>query len=88
MARIMATINNLHPASKIVLHHIGKSGNSLRGSSDLNALIDSHLQLSKTENDSSVFTHIKSRCSKALDDFAVDWIEKKGTLEFVYSKYY
>ena len=46
--------------------------------------MDSHIQLTKTENCKSVFTHAKSRWGKAVDDFAVDWIEESNSLKFVY----
>jgi archaellum biogenesis ATPase FlaH len=84
MSQVMHKIMNLHPAAKIVLHHTCKDGSKLRGSGDLSAVVDSHLQLTKTENCKSVFIHAKSRWDKAVDDFAVDWIEKNNSLEFVY----
>ena len=80
----MNQIQNLHPAAKIVLHHTCKNGSGLRGSGDLSAVVDSHLQLTKTEHYRSVFTHAKSRWAKAVDDFTVNWIEEPNSLKFVY----
>jgi len=81
----MSKIQSLHPAAKIVLHHTCKNGSGLRGSGDLSAVVDSHLQLKKTENCKSIFTHAKSRWGKAVDDFAVDWIEEANSLAFAYT---
>ena len=85
MSQVMNKIQNLHPAAKIVLHHTCKNGNGLRGSGDLSAVVDSHLQLKKAEDCRSIFTHAKSRWGKAVDDFAVDWIEGDDTLAFACS---
>ncbi len=85
MSQVMSKIQSLHPAAKIVLHHTCKNGSGLRGSGDLSAVVDSHLQLKKAEDCRSIFTHAKSRWGKAIDDFAVDWVEGDDTLAFVCS---
>ena len=85
MSSVMSKIQSLHPAAKIVLHHTCKSGSGLRGSGDLSAVVDSHLQLSETKSGKKIFTHAKSRWAKAVNNFAIDWVEVDKTLEFVYS---
>ena len=85
VSQVMHKIQNLHPAAKIVLHHTCKNGNGLRGSGDLSAVVDSHLQLTKTENNRSIFMHAKSRWGKAVDNFAVDWVEGVNSLKFTCS---
>ena len=85
MSAVMSKIQSLHPAAKIILHHTCKSGNGLRGSGDLSAVVDSHLQLSRTKSGKNLFTHAKSRWDKAVNSFTVDKVEGDKTLEFVYS---
>ena len=84
ISQVMNKVRNLHSAAKIVLHHTCKNGIEMRGSGDLSAVVDSHLQLKKTEDCRSVFTHAKSRWGKAVDNFAVDWVEGANSLKFTF----
>jgi len=81
-------------ANVIFIHHHRKepangrmSSNSLRGSSDILAQVDSHFALTRYKKGGSdiiVFSHLKSRQNKTVEDFEVKVIsdETKNTFEF------
>lgn len=88
MSGVMETISTLHPAAKLLLHHCRKQNGSpnsrMRGSTDLSAVVDSHLCLESTKDDVSRLVHAKSRWQKPQDPFHVRWVERGGLLCFEY----
>jgi hypothetical protein len=77
----------------IVLHHERKEGiykssaqSRIRGSSDISAVVDSHISVKKDPNDKTKLTieHAQSRCDAEEDPFDVRFVVKDGFAEFQY----
>jgi len=77
----------------IVLHHERKEGmykssaqSRMRGSSDISAVVDSHIAVKKDPKDKTKLTveHAQSRCDAEEDPFDVRFVAKDGFVEFQY----
>lgn len=77
----------------IVLHHERKEGmykssaqSRMRGSSDISAVVDSHISVKKDQQDKCkiIVEHAQSRCAPEEDPFEVRFSEIGGQAEFQY----
>jgi hypothetical protein len=83
MAQVFALLKELTKANITVLftHHHRKqgsnhntaNGDSMRGSSDILASVDSHIAVSKSDNDRIVLTQTKLRLDEKFGSFIVDF---------------
>lgn len=95
MAELFDNIKYLCQRGKtvIILHHERKEGvykssaqSRMRGSSDISAVVDSHISVRKDPHDKCKITieHAQSRCAPEEDPFEIRFSEKDGHAEFQY----